>query len=249
MNLDQLNSRNLDVRSSTACFKRAASYLKTVFILMFVCCFGTAMAQHRSHEALTYGGGSGGSNFDSGYGITFGAGIDAPLGNLKSIYKPAVDYSLGVTHFMGNFTVSLNLGYHNYKPKDDVVSQTDIAVDDVPVTIFSNYKVYSGYAGIAYNVDLSENARLYGGANIGGYHTHYAYLLVDPNGDYVSANLRNINFYIAPRLGVMFAATNHVGISLEAKYNFFAPLKESESQSSGTFYTAVAGLAGVTYRF
>lgn len=228
---------------NASCFP--VSYLKASFILIFMCLWGTSMAQRRSHAAMLYGGGGGGSNFDSGYGIVLGVAYDAPLGNLKGVYKPAADYSLGVVHFMDKFTASITLGYHAYKPKDDL-GDADGVENTSPV--YSNYKVYSAYAGLVYNLNLSEGARLYGGANLGLYNTHYTYTFVVNNDSFI-ADLQQQNFYMAPRLGVIFALTNNIGLSFESKYNFFAPIGKSEAESSGTFYTAVAGQVALTYKF
>lgn len=236
--------------------------LKTVLILMFTCFFGTAMGQHRSHEALTWGGGGGsGGNFESGYGITFGAGIDAPQNYFKDIYKPAVAFNLGVARFMDKFTISLNVGYHNYQPKDAYnpsnvtievgnAGTTNDAQDQTPVTLFTNYRVFSGYASVVYNVNLADGARLYGGANIGGYFTDYSYVVLDPNNEQSGTVItpERKNFYVAPRLGLIFVFTDHIGVSVESTYNFYAPLKKQNS-SGGTFYTSITGLAALTYKF
>ncbi|WP_221284649.1 outer membrane protein [Mucilaginibacter sp. SP1R1] len=258
MNLSQFNRRNLRYMSFNVCSTKAAFLFKVILIGAFICCSVTAMAQRRSHAALTYGGGGGGTNFDSGYGVTFGFGVDAPLGNLKDVYKAAPAYDLSVVRFLGDFTVGLNLGYHVYKPKDDVASAGDITIDgnadgtvtvDNGTTVFSNYKVYSAYASAVYNVDLSDDTRLYGGANIGLYVTHYAFAFTTDDGNYAVAELRDRNIYLAPRLGVIFALTENIGLSFDARYNFFAPTSNTQYESSGSFYTSMAGQVGLTYKF
>lgn len=245
MSLDQFNPHNPGVLSSKSWSSRVVPYFKPVFIWVFVCFLGTAMAQRRSHAALTYGGGDNGSNFDSGYGIVFGVGYDAPLGNLKNVYKPATNYSIGVSSFMSDITVSLTLGYHAYKPKDDLVTSGD--VENIS-TIFSDYRVYSAYAGVVYNLNLSDDMRLYGGGNIGLYSTHYAFSSTDNVGEFI-VDLRERDIYLAPRLGFIFALTNNIGLSLESKYNFFAPTGKSDYDSAGTFYTSVAAQAAITFKF
>jgi len=245
MNPDQFNPHNPGVLSASSRSSRLVLYFKPVFILVFVCFLGTVMAQRRSHAALTYGGGDVGSNFDSGYGIVFGVGYDAPLGNLKNVYKPAINYSIGVSRFMSDFTVSLTLGYHAYKPKDDLVTSGDI---ENTSTLFSDYRVYSAYAGIVYNLNLADNVRLYGGGNIGLYSTHYAFSSTDNVSEFI-VDLRERDVYLAPRLGLIFALTNNIGLSLESKYNFFAPTGKSDYASSGTFYTSVAAQAAITFKF
>jgi hypothetical protein len=261
MNLDQFNPCTFGFMHFNAYSFKAPCCLKTVLILMFICFFGTAMGQHRSHEALTWGGGGGsGGNFESGYGITFGAGIDAPMNYFKDIYKPAAAFNLGVTRFIDKLTISLNVGYHNYQPKDAFNPEKitiDIgdgentgSQDQTPIIVFSSYRVFSGYASIVYNINVADGARLYGGANIGGYYTDYSYLIFDPNSDQGGSVVtpERKNFYMAPRLGLIFALSDHIGVSVESTYNFYAPLKKSNN-SGGTFYTSVAGLAALTYKF
>ncbi|NOW97258.1 hypothetical protein [Mucilaginibacter sp. SG564] len=263
MNLDQFNPCTVGfMRLNRNPFK-AAPYLKTVLILMFTCFFGKVMGQHRSHEALTWGGGSGsggGNNFESGYAVTFGAGIDAPLNYFKDIYKPSAAFNLGVARFMDKFTISLNVGYHNYQPKDafnpekitiEIANEQDNGTPDQgPITVFSNYRVFSGYASVVYNVDIADGARLYGGANLGGYYTDYSYLIFDPNSDQGGSVVtpERKNFYVAPRLGLIFGISDHIGVSVESTYNFYAPLKKANN-SGGTFYTSVTGLASLVYKF
>ncbi|MDN5287733.1 MAG: hypothetical protein JWR38_4007 [Mucilaginibacter sp.] len=259
MNFNHPNPDNLGVTLFNAFSKKHIPFFKNVFIGVFVCFFGTAMAQHRSHEALTYGGGSsGGSNFESGYAISLGVGYDLPLGYLKDIYKPGVAFNFGVMRFMGDFTLSLNAGYHAYKPKDDAFGAVEITDNSENATatvenmsaILGKFKVYSGYASIVYNVNIAEGARLYGGANLGGYYTYNIEPYILDNGDYGFAGQHVSNFYVAPRLGVIFAFTDHIGLSLESTYNFFTPINKSKYKtSSGTFYTSVAGLGSIIYKF
>jgi hypothetical protein len=258
MNFNHPNPDNLGVMLFNASSKKRIPLFKNIFIGVFVCFFGTAMAQHRSHEALTYGGGNngGGSNFESGYAVSFGVGYDAPLGYLKDIYKPGVAFNLGVMRFMGDFTISLNADYHTYQAKDGLFEITDGETIDNSTTVESSsaflgkYKVYAGYASIVYNVNITEGARLYGGANLGGYYTYNIEPYFRDNGDLAFAGQHVKNFYVAPRLGVIFALTDHIGLSLESSYNFFTPIKKSKYRiSSGTFYTSVAGLGSIIYKF
>lgn len=223
---------------------------------MFACFVGTATAQRRSSAALTYGGGgTGGSNFESGYAISLGIGYNAPLNYLKDLYKPAIAYHLGLARFMDKFTVSVNLGYHAYKGKDDPFGLISAEVDDEPVPtqntkfVLPDYKVYSGYASIVYNIDLAEAARLYGGVNLGGYYTYNYDFYVRGDGTLGTYGHHVKNFYVAPRLGVIFGLTEHIGLSLESTYNFFTPLEKSPSGISTGFYTAVAAQAAIIYKF
>jgi hypothetical protein len=264
MNLDQFNPCNPGFMHFNAYPFKATRCLKAVLILMFTCFLGTAMGQHRSHEALTWGGGgsggSGGDFFDSGYGITFGVGIDAPQNYFKDIYKPAAAFNLGVARFMDKFTISLNVGFHEYQPKDAFNSekvaieigneQGNGTLEQGPIAVFSPYRVFSGYASIVYNINVSDGARLYGGANLGGYYTDYSYLIFDPNSDQGETIVTPVRkcFYMAPRLGLIFTLSDRIGVSIESTYNFYAPLKKS-NDNGGTFYTSVTGSASLTYKF
>lgn len=259
MNLNQFISFKT---GHNACFSKTSSYLKTAFVLMLLCMFGTAKAQHRSHAALTYGGGSSG---DSGYGIMFGVGYDAPLGVLKDAYKPTLAYNLGLTKAVNNLTFSFSLGYHSYKPREiDLGFLNDGSSDNNSVSVelsslvFSNYKIYSAYFGAIYNVDVAEGVKVYGGANLGFYQAHYVVLdpelVIDENTDAgdIEANLlkqRDLDFYVAPRLGLTFALNENIDLSLESKYNFFAPTGHSQGGGAGTFFTSATGLVAVTFKF
>ncbi|WP_343111968.1 hypothetical protein [Mucilaginibacter sp.] len=214
------------------------------------------MAQHRSTAALTYGGGSnGGGDFESGYGITFGLGYDLPLGYLKDIYKPAVSYNLGVSRFLGDFTVGLNVGYHAYKPKDGLISvEVDNGqnVDQQTIDytgIFSKFKVFEGYASAVYNVDVADGVKINCGLNLGGYYTEniIPYFTSDETVVPLEQHLRN--FYVAPRLGAVFMLSDQIALTLDGKYNFFTPMTKSQYDTgSGTFYTSMAVQAGVVVK-
>ncbi|MDN3547225.1 hypothetical protein [Mucilaginibacter aquaedulcis] len=254
MNLDQFNRGNRVAISFKACFLINKLFAKSILILVFACFIGPAMAQHRSTAALTYGGGSNGdSNFESGYGITFGVGYDLPLDYLKDIYKPTVAYNFGVSRFLGDFTVGLNLGYHAYKPKDDLVSVVGNNDGTTETTDYSAYfsklKVFEGYASGVYNIDLTEGARLYGGLNLGLYYTENTipYFTTDDTVVPLEQHIRN--FYVAPRLGLIFSVSNQIGITLDGKYNFYTPITKSQyDTSSGSFYTSIAFQAGVVVK-
>jgi hypothetical protein len=254
MNLDQFNPGNLVAISFKACFSKNKLYAKSILILVFACFFSATMAQHRSRAALTYGGGSngGGEGFESGYGIAFGIGYDAPLGYLKDIYKPAIAYNLGISRFLGNFTIGLNAAYHAYKPKDGLIT---VEVDgsegaDPQVTdysnIFTKLKVFEGYASAVYNIDVADGVKLNGGLNLGGYYTVNVvpYFTSDETVVPLEQHLRN--FYVAPRLGFVFLVSDQIALTLDGKYNFFAPTAKSQYDTgTGTFYTTVAVQAGV----
>jgi hypothetical protein len=256
MNLDRHNPRTNGFRAlGTHSFSMAHCF-KPFFILVFTCFLGTAMAQRRSHEALTWGGGGGGaSNFESGYAVSLGLGVDAPMNYLKDIYKPSITYGVGVMRFMGKFTLSLNASYYNYKPKA-AYDQSIILNETGEVTnadgaypfIFSDYTVWTGYLSAVYNIDIADGARFYGGVNLGGYYTQYAFINFDPNALDPAANLRTKNFYVAPRLGLIFTVADHIGLSLNSSYNFYAPFHKRPG-SNGTFFTSVTGMASVIYKF
>jgi hypothetical protein len=252
----QLKLSYLSTKCLNGIYQKMASHL-IMIVLAFMCFCGTVMAQHRSNGGLTYGGGgTGGGNFDSGYGIAFGVGYDAPLGDLKTIYKPSATYNLSVVRFMGNFTASFTLGYHAYKPKADVLyysadGTTSTTTDDseAGTVSYSDFKVYSGYAGIVYNVDISDDTRFYGGLNLGAYRTHYGFRATSAS-IISSADVVQQNIYIAPKVGITYALNNIVGLSLEAKYNLFSPTQRVEFDGSpgGSLYKSVAGVAAITVR-
>lgn len=256
MNLHQFTPGNLVAILFKASFSKQKLYTKSILILIFACFFNTAIAQHRSNAALTYGGGSnGGGDFESGYAITFGLGYDLPLGYLKDIYKPAVAYNLGVSRFLGNFTVGLNVGYHAYKPKDGLISlevDNGETVDQQAIdytSIFSKFKVFEGYASAVYNVEIADGVKINGGLNLGGYYTEniFPYFTADDNIVPLEQHLRN--FYVAPRLGAMFLVSDQIAITIDGKYNFFAPMTKTQYDTgSGSFYTSMAVQAGVVVK-
>ncbi|MEO3408024.1 hypothetical protein AAFN85_29170 [Mucilaginibacter sp. CAU 1740] len=190
-----------------------------------MCCFDTAIAQHRSNRALTYGGGgSGAVNFTDGWAIGVGAAYDVPRGSIQDFYKAAPNFNLSVYHFMDNWTTSVSLGYHAYQPKDALIAITDDDDNLLGSYRLSKFSVYSLYASEVYNFDVSDNFRVFAGANAGAYYIHQNAWAYDADGNEAGGSSASVQtLYLAPKVGIIFPLSSSVGLSLEGKYNFFTP--------------------------
>lgn len=182
------------------------------------CCFNPAVAQHRSSRALTYGGGgNGATNFSDGWAVSVGTGVDVPQGDLNSIFKPAININTGVYRFLGPFTANFNVGYRSFRPDEAIVTQ------EAGSTIYADMSAFSIHGGLAYNIDLTDDFRVYGGVNLGAYITQFgvAFIYDDPSYAYVFQKWKT-SLYYAPKVGMSFPVTNHLGFNIESKYNFFS---------------------------
>jgi len=194
-------------------------------------------------------------SYDSRYGISVGTDYDAPVGNFSYTFKPAMNYNLSFLMTSGSLTGSVNFGYHNYKAKQDTfyyqVIYTEDGRDhlDYGSVHYENFPVYSIYLGLVYNLELSEQLKVYAGANLGAYYTHFVFQARDVQGG-SNTDLHERDLYIAPRLGFTYSLANNIGIGIEGKYNLFAPTGDSRySDRVGTLYNSYSAGVRLTYYF
>jgi hypothetical protein len=228
---------------------RFKSSLKSFPIVLFAALIFSgyhANAQRRNNSGLQYGGGSNGGFSDSGYGISMNVDYDAPTSDLGNIYMRAPAYNLSLLYYRSGFTFNATLGYHVYKPKQSAFYYDDGSGGFGTVT-YDNYPVYAVYAGGAYNLQLDELFRVYAGLNFGLYFTHFAYHAVDQFSE-STADLNEQQVYIAPKAGFTYMINYHLGVGMEAKYNFFSPSGNSETNPLvGTVYRSYAFGVVLTY--
>lgn len=205
--------------------KQSKLFRYLFLIIILLCCFDAAMAQHRSNRALTFGGGGNGAvNFTDGWALGVGTAIDIPRGSIQDFYKSAPDFNLSVYRFVDNWTASVSLGYHAYQPKDAVIAITDDDNNLLGTYRLSKFSVYSIYAGGAYNFDVTDNLRVYGGFNVGAYYLHQQAWAYDADGNDAGGSSSTVEtLYLAPKLGLIFPLSSSLGLSFEGKYNFFTP--------------------------
>lgn len=203
--------------------KKSAICFRLFLIVILFCCFNAAMAQHHSSRALTYGGGgSGAVNFSDGWGIAAGTGVDIPQGNFNYTFKPAINFNASVYRFLGPFTANLSLGYMNFKPDEYLISEEVEGTGSTANTYYADMPVIAAYGGAAYNIDVADNFRVYGGVNLGVYFTDFAVgYEIDGIEPFVYDKWSQ-SLYYAPKVGVIFPITPKLGISIESKYNFFS---------------------------
>ncbi|WP_157750654.1 hypothetical protein [Mucilaginibacter gotjawali] len=211
-----------------------------LFIPLTILVFATSTANAQYYR---YGGGGSGT-----YGIGLVGSYDVPVGNLGYTFKPAIGYGVSVFSYHGNFTSSITIGYHAYKPKLDTfyyqVDQTNYGT-----VHYDNYTAISIYLGVAYNFEISDGVKVYAGLNLGAYYTHMAFhssdLYVDD-----TENLGEKDAYLAPKIGFTYSLNDNVAIGIEGKYNLFAPTgRAADNPLVGTVYSSYAGSFILTYNF
>ncbi|HWZ04838.1 MAG TPA: hypothetical protein VNX40_14575 [Mucilaginibacter sp.] len=218
--------------------KRSFKALSFITLTILVFAAGTAKAQYYSY-------GSGGS---STYGVGLMGSYDVPVGNLAYTFKPAIGYGVSVFSYHGDFTSSVTIGYHAYKPKLDTfyyqVNQTNYGTIH-----YDNFTAISLYLGAAYNLQIMDGLKGYVGLNFGVYYTKMAFhssdLFVDD-----TENLNEQDLYLAPKIGLTYSLNDNVAIGIEGKYNSFAPTgKKQDNPLVGTIYSSYAGSFILTYNF
>jgi hypothetical protein len=105
------------------------------------------------------------------------------------------------------------------------------------------------YLGVAYNFELTEGVKAYGGVNFGAYFTHLVYHSVD---EFINDNtdLHEENVYLAPKIGLNYAVGDNVTIGIEGKYNtFIIAGQKSDNARVGTINSSYAGNLILAYNF
>lgn len=210
-----------------------------LIILLGSICF-KASAQYGSNVDI--------DRFDSGAAISLSADYDKPIANLGYTFAPSVSFGAHLMTFHDNFTFNYSLGYVAFKPKLDTFYYK---ADDVNIgtATYQNFTAVQAYLGFAYNLRLTDQFWLYGGLNMGAYFTHYYSHSEDVHFDSTD-DFHDTDLYLAPKAGITYALSNSLLVSIEGKYNAFAPTGKKEySPNVGTLYNSVATGIFLTYKF
>ncbi|UOE51430.1 hypothetical protein MTO98_10110 [Mucilaginibacter sp. SMC90] len=231
------------MKKTTFCF--------TLFLIgILFCGSNAALAQHHSTRALTYGGGgSGAVNFSDGWGAAIGTGIEIPQGDFNYAFKPSINFNASVYRFLGPFTASLNLGYTNFKPDEYFISEAVEGSDSNVNTYYADMPVISAYGGLAYNIDVADNFRVYGGVNLGLYFTEFAVAYEIDDANSFVYDKWSQSLYYAPKVGIIFPVTPKLGISIESKYNFFSQKLTLGEASAKQNWSALSLGAQLVFKF
>jgi hypothetical protein len=182
------------------------------------------------------------------YGVALIAGYDVPTGNLAYTFKPALTYGLKVLKYYDNITGSLSFGYHVYKPKQDVFYYS-VNESNYGTVKYKNFSVSSIYLGLAYNYEINNGFKVYGGFDLGAYFTHLVYHSMDEFSDN-NVDLNENEVYLAPKVGLTYPVSDNITLGVEGKYNLFSPAGQSRYNSEvGTLHTSYAGGLVLTYNF
>ena len=230
--------------------KKSNIRFKLFLIVILFCCFNAATAQRRSSRALTYGGGGNGAvNFSDGWGVAAGNGVDIPQGNFNYTFKPAINFNASVYRFLGPFTASASIGYMNFKPDEYFISETVEGTGTTANTYYADMPVIALYGGAAYNIDIADSFRVYGGVNLGVYFTDFAVAYEIDGVDPFVYDKWSQSLYYAPKVGVIFPVTPKLGISIESKYNFFSQKLTLGDASASTNWNSLSIGAELVFKF
>lgn len=190
----------------------------------------------------------GGGDYEETFGVGINADYDMPVGNLKYTYKSAPAYGGSVYMYQEDFTYSISVNFREYKPKQDVFYYL-VNDNDYGTATYSSFKTTMAYFGAAYNLPITDEFRVYGGINMGFYFSKFKSRSVDAFVD-SSEDINEKEGYGAPKLGLNLSLNDHVLVSVQGSYNFFAPLGRSDYNSRvGTLYTSLSTGAALIYRF
>jgi len=208
------------------------------FIFLLISC-GDAKAQRFFRD-----------NYDdptSGIGVNIA--YDAPVGNLQYTYKPAINYGLNYYKFEDDFTITAGIGYRIYKPKQDVFYYA-VGDNDYGTITYSDFRSYMGYIGGAYNIEVAEGFKCFGGFNFGLYITKFSLHSVDALRDATTVIDGEQEIYIAPKLGLAIDLSDDLQLNLQGAYNVFATTgKKRWNDRVGTIYSSFTIGSGIIFKF
>ncbi|MFD0751214.1 hypothetical protein ACFQZS_13770 [Mucilaginibacter calamicampi] len=230
-----------------------------VFYLM-VNCF-SAQAQHRSvgmnADGNVLGGsksGGGGAYLPTeGWFLAVNGGYEAPLGEMRDIYKPAPTFGVTLMKKWNHLVISGTVDYRNNQPKQSSFP-LDIDINGQTATGEVTYGNFSGigiYAGVSYEALITPGASFYVGVNGGTIISKYDYA-VSYEGIFAIADQAKVNItYIGPKLGLNFAINSRISLGAEARYSVSLS-KADQDPSSDTVskgFNSVAGNLVLRYGF
>lgn len=209
-----------------------------LFLFLFLNCF-TANAQRffRDYDE------------EPGNGVGINLALDAPVGNLQYTYKPAINYNLNYYRFFDHATATIGIGYRTYKPKQDVFYYA-VGDNDYGTAGYSDFRSYMGYMGAAYNIDITDGVKAYGGFNLGFYMTKFSSHSEDAfmnNREQVDGEQQA---YFAPKLGATIDIGDNLQLNIQGAYSIFSPIGKKEEYSRvGTIYSSFNIGSGIAFKF
>lgn len=155
------------------------------------------------------------------YGIAVGVDYDMPRRNLSAEYKPGLNYNASFLKYANDyFTFGATVAFRKFSPKQGMITQphSDGNIDTTKTSAFSSFGVYA--TGV-YNIQMSQQNKLYIGANLGVYYSYFSHSESD---EYISTLVKNTEeeIYFAPKLGLACAINEDWDVDFHAAYNFFS---------------------------
>ncbi|GAA4317199.1 hypothetical protein GCM10023149_14640 [Mucilaginibacter gynuensis] len=201
-----------------------------------ICCSQNAQCQNAGIEYEPVGGYNA-FNQGKGIALVLQYGADIPLDNLSVNYRSTSTYGIGVLKKLDDFTVNFNINYHAYPIK---WSSRGMAKN--------TFEVMGFYFGGAYDKLLSNNFKLYGGLDLGGWIKRFDDL-VDTSTD-CGCETNNANYYFAPKTGFTYLMNNRIGLGLEAKYNLLLTGHDYVTgENGGKLFNSFATSVMISYHF
>lgn len=243
-------------------FKRLFCFFAVPVLSLTIICL-PSQAQHRSGgmnaDGNLLGGskrGSGGGGYISteGWAVAVNGGYEAPLGDMREIYKAAPTFGATLMKKWNHLIFSGTVDYRSNKPK---LSSFPLPIDisgqivDGEV-IYGNFSGVGLYAGVSYQTLITPAASFYVGVNGGTIISSYDFA-VNYEGLFSIADRAKVNVtYVGPKLGLNFAITNRVSLGVEARYSVSLAKADYTDPTSDTVtkgFNSVAGNLFLSYSF
>ncbi|MEO3404408.1 hypothetical protein AAFN85_10920 [Mucilaginibacter sp. CAU 1740] len=209
----------------------------SLIFLLFNCSYANAQRFFRDYDEAPTDG------------IGLNLAFDAPVGNLQYTYKPAINYNLSYYRFFDHATATVGIGYRTYKPKQDVFYYA-VGDNDYGTISYSDFRSYIAYLGAAYNIDITDGVKAFGGFNLGCYITKFRFHSADA---FVNSDEQidgEQEAYFAPKLGASIDIGDNLQLNFEGAYSIFAPTGKREwNHRVGTIYSSFNIGSGIVFKF
>jgi hypothetical protein len=199
------------------------------------------------------GGGGGGGSFGGGgdWSVALNIGYDVPHGDIKYTYKAAPTVGLSLQKKVRSFTISGTVDYRSYTPKIDTTLYSYDGTD-LYTAKYSNYTGLGLYLNAVYDLQISDQFKIYGGLLGGVMLTRYKLTLTDDNGETGSVSSSESITYLGPKLGFHCLVSDRIGVGLEGRYTLGvvgANYNTREGGSTTKGHGTYAGNLFLTYSF
>jgi hypothetical protein len=196
------------------------------FLIVIVCFVGIPMSAMAQYEFSIQGA------------------FEKPTDKLKSVFKPGTGvvatFSKTKRYKNKGSAMGVSIGYSTFVPKQDIFRYTVDNSGDGSIR-YDKMSVYQLSLQLRRDYIIDKKLDLFTGFELGLHYTKTGYEQHDPNHS-TSSNSFVARVALAPKAGVNFQLTDHVGVFFQTRYLVSIGRLDFEDAVVNTFWTNSLGL-------